>query len=101
MPRNKGVGLTSTFRTVILLLMDRPSPCPALTGAVLFQWSTAPLILCELRPLCKTPDEFELVSQQGRVPLAHLGIEPFQVEAVDRVGDQAGQSVVAGDGEVK
>src|SRR3954463_16698306 len=55
MPQNKGVGLTSTFRMVILLLMVCPSPCPTSTGVVLFRWSTAPLILCELRPLCKIP----------------------------------------------
>lgn len=27
MPQNKEFGLKSTTRTVILLLMDRPSPC--------------------------------------------------------------------------
>ena len=49
----------------------------------------------------RVQDELELMGQQRRVPLAHLGIEAFQVEAVDRVGDQAGRPVVAGDGEVE
>ena len=46
-------------------------------------------------------DELELMGQQRRVSLAHLGVEGLQVEAVDRVGDQAGRAVVAGDGEVE
>ena len=33
-----------------------PSPCPALTGVVLFRCSTAACILRKLRPLCKRPE---------------------------------------------
>ena len=42
-PKNKEFGLTSTFQMVILLWMDCPDPCPALTGVVLFYGPPHPL----------------------------------------------------------
>ena len=54
-PKNKEFDLTSTFQMVIILWMDCPVPCPALTGVVLFYGPPHPLILRGPDAVCKTP----------------------------------------------
>ncbi len=53
MPQDKGFGLTSTFQTVVLLWMGRPSPCPASTGVVLNFGPPRPLFYAALVQFAK------------------------------------------------
>ena len=54
MPRDKGVGLASTFRNIVMMLMDCPSPCPASTGWSSFDGPPHPLLM-RVAPALQNP----------------------------------------------